>query len=210
MLYWNCSLIDGSHKEEAMGNNVLSRREDYEISPFTFAIVPVEYGSKTYSKIIEFDDEILVPVKPSAIIKTSCDYFGADYPGRCNSTKVLLGISHKVPISLEPGNRLFFFPTTSPAKESCIWLSYEHIVSRVKLDSTKTQINFRNKQSIVVPVSYSIIENQMLRTAMLKSKILQNIADAERKAAYLYNALHVNDRKSDFQTKRELPHSVEH
>ena len=198
MLYLNSSLNEGLYKEEAMGNQVISRREDYEISPFTFAIVPVEYGSKTYSKIIEFDEEILVPFKPSAIVKTSCDYFGADYPGRCNSTKVLLGISHKVPISLEPGNRLFFFPTTSPAKESCIWLSYEHIISRKKIDSTKTQINFRNKQSIVVPVSYSIIENQMLRTAMLKSKLLQTLAETERKTNYLYSAMQVNDKKSSF------------
>jgi competence protein ComK len=190
-----------------METNVISRREDYEISPFTFAVMPVEYGSKTYSKIIEFDDEILVPLRPSEVVKSSCDYFGADYPGRCQSTKTLLGISHKVPISLEPGNRLFFFPTTSPAKESCIWLSYEHIVSRVKISSTKTQINFHNKQSIVIPVSYSIIENQMLRTALLKSKLLQNLAEAERKTNYLYNALQVNDRKSDFQTKSSLNQS---
>ena len=190
-----------------MEKNMISRREDYEISPFTFAIVPVEYGSKTYSKIIEFDEEILVPFKPSSIVKSSCFYFGANYPGRCESTKALLGISHKVPISIEPGNRLFFFPTTSPAKESCIWLSYEHIVSRVKIDSNKTQINFRNKQSVEVPVSYNIIENQMLRTAMLKSKILQNLAEAERKAIYLYNALQVNDRKSDFQNKDEHAYS---
>lgn len=190
-----------------METNVISRREDYEISPFTFAIVPVEYGSKTYSKIIEFDEEILVPFRPSEVVKSSCDYFGANYPGRCQSTKTLLGISHKVPISIEPGNRLFFFPTTSPAKESCIWLSYEHIVSRVKISSTKTQINFHNKQSIVIPVSYSIIENQMLRTALLKSKLLQKLAEAERKTNYLYNAIQVNDRKSDFQTKNSLNQS---
>ncbi|OCA90048.1 MULTISPECIES: competence protein ComK [unclassified Bacillus (in: firmicutes)] len=190
-----------------MEKNVITRREDYEISPFTFAVVPVEYGSKTYSKVIEFDEEILVPFRPSEVVKSSCDYFGADYPGRCQSTKKLLGISHKVPISLEPANRLFFFPTTSPAKESCIWLSYEHIVSRVKIDATKTQINFHNKQSIVVPVSYSIIENQMLRTAMLKSKLLQTLAETERKTHYLYNAMQVNDRNSDFQAKHGLMHS---
>jgi hypothetical protein len=38
--------------------------EEYEINPCTMMIMPMEYGSKVYSRIIEIDDEYLSPFKP--------------------------------------------------------------------------------------------------------------------------------------------------
>lgn len=184
-----------------MGDKLITNREDYEISPYTFGIIPIEYGLKTYSKIIEFEDELIVPYKPLDVMKASCRYFGSSFDGRCEGTKELLEISHKVPIAVDPGNGLFFFPTTSPIRQNCIWLSYEHIVSKRRLEPNQTQINFRNRKSIVVPVSYSIIENQMMRTAMLKSKLLQKLKETERKTDYLYNFMQVSDGHTSFHSK---------
>ena len=55
-----------------MEERFINQKEEYEISPYTFAVIPVEYGYKTYSKIIEFDEEFLVPQKPLDVVKTSC------------------------------------------------------------------------------------------------------------------------------------------
>jgi len=55
--------------------------EEYEINPQTMAIIPMEYGSKIYSKILEVDEELISPFKPIEIIKKSCQYFGSSYEG---------------------------------------------------------------------------------------------------------------------------------
>ena len=190
-----------------MEEHFINQIEEYEISPYTFAVIPVEYGYKMYSKVIEYNEEFLVPQRPIDVIKTSCKYFGSSFEGRCEGTKELLNISHKVPIAIDPGNGLFFFPTTSPLRNTCVWLSYEHIVSRIRLAPAKTQINFRNKQSIVIPVSYSIIENQMLRTALLKSKLQQKMEETLRQTNSLYNYMQVNDGHSLFQSRATLSDS---
>jgi competence protein ComK len=188
-------------KEEVMEERFINQKEEYEISPYTFAIIPVEYGYKTYSKIIEYNEEFLIPLKPLDVIKTSCKFFGSSFDGRCEGTKELLNISHKVPIAIDPANDLFFFPTTSPLRDTCVWLSYEHIVSRIRLAPAKTQVNFRNKQSVVISVSYNIIENQMLRTALLKSKLHQKMEETHRQTNHLYSYMQVNDGHSAFQPR---------
>lgn len=43
--------------------------EDYEINPRTMFIIPVKYGSKTYSKIYEVDDVFLSPLSPLRLSK---------------------------------------------------------------------------------------------------------------------------------------------
>jgi len=184
-----------------MEERFINQKEEYEISPYTFAIIPVEYGYKTYSKIIEYNEEFLIPQKPLDVIKTSCKFFGSSFDGRCEGTKELLNISHKVPIAIDPANDLFFFPTTSPLRDTCVWLSYEHIVSRIRLAPAKTQVNFRNKQSVVISVSYNIIENQMLRTALLKSKLHQKMEETHRQTNHLYSYMQVNDGHSAFQPR---------
>lgn len=55
--------------------------EEYEINPYTMAVLPINYGSRTYSKIIEIEDECVSPFKPLYIVKVSCEFFGVTYEG---------------------------------------------------------------------------------------------------------------------------------
>src|SRR4051812_46818860 len=121
-------------------------------------IQPVEYGSKVYSQICEEEDEFLSPFKPLDVIKKSCDYFGCDYESRKKGTRQLIGITHKIPIAIEPSNRLYFFPTTSPSRSECIWISHDHVKEHRRISNQQTLITFRNKQSHLFPVSYSTID----------------------------------------------------
>lgn len=159
--------------------------EEYQINSWTMFIEPVEYGSKLFSRVAEVDCEYLSPVKPIDIIKTSCSYFGVDYESRKKGTRQLIGYNRKIPIAIEPANRLFFFPTLSPASPGCIWISHEHVENYVRMGPQQTQIIFRNKQSHLFPVPYGTIEGQMLRTSLLKTKLLQRIENTERKLVYL-------------------------
>lgn len=148
-------------------------------------IKPIVYGSKIYSKIIEVEDVYLSPFKPLDIIKKSCEYFGSDYEGRKNGTRQLMGITHKSPIAIDPTNRIFFFPTTSPNRPECIWISNEHIDTYDRISPQETLITFHNKHSYKFPVSYSSINNQVLRTSHLVKKLMQRIEYHERKSFYL-------------------------
>ncbi|MDN3015136.1 competence protein ComK [Paenibacillus sp. BSR1-1] len=162
--------------------------EEYEISSCTMFLKPVVYGSKIYSQIYEVEDCFLSPFKPLDIIKNSCDYFGVDYESRKRGTRKLTGYNRKNPIAIEPTNHIFFFPTASPSIPECIWLSQAHIKDYRRSGANQTLITFHNKQSYLFPVSCSTIETQLLRTALLKSTILQRIELKGRKLTYL---LHV-------------------
>lgn len=159
--------------------------EEYQINSWTMFLEPVEYGSKIFSRIVEYNDEYLSPLRPIDIIKKSCIYFGVDYESRKRGTRHLVGYNRKIPIAIEPTTNVFFFPTISPTSAECIWISPELIEDIHRAGPQKTQIYFRNKQSHLFPVPYGTIEGQILKTALLKTKLLQRIETNERKLFYL-------------------------
>ncbi|MEH7014716.1 competence protein ComK [Neobacillus niacini] len=163
----------------------LKQIEEYEVNPFTMFVKPIVYGSKIYSEIFEVEDEFLSPFKPLDIIRSSCEYYGSDYEGRRNGTKLLVGYAHKIPIAIDPTNRIFFFPTTSPNRQECIWISHEHVKKPVRINPQETLILFNNNQSFSFPVSCSSIISQLERTAYLRTKLMQRIEHNERKSFYL-------------------------
>jgi competence protein ComK len=162
--------------------------EEYEINTRTMYIEPITYGGKIYSRAVELEDEYLSPYKPLEIIKKSCNYFGVDYESRKRGTRQLIGYSRKLPIIVEPTYHIYFFPTVSPLIPECIWISFEHVETYQRLAAHKTMIIFRNKQSHIFPVSVSTIEGQMLRTSLLKTKLLQRIESSGRKLFYIGDA----------------------
>lgn len=155
-------------------NNLI---EEYEINAYTLAIRPKEVGNKVYSEILEVEEEFISPFKPLEIIKKSCGYFGCEYDGRRGGTRSLTGYTHKAPIAIEPSNSIYFFPTTSPDREACVWIAQSHIDSFVKKSPFETLVTFRSKQKIDLPISFSTFESQFARTAILKNKLEQRIAE---------------------------------
>jgi len=175
--------------------------EEYEINPNTMMIMPIQYGSKIYSQVWELEDIIVSPFRPIDIIRTSCRYFGSSYEGRKEGTAQLTGITHKAPITIDPTNFIYFFPTTSANNSKCIWLSLEHIQFHRKADAKNTQIIFKNKQHLSIPISHNSFNNQLLRTALLKNTLISRIEDSERKAVYF-----INGRRNLHATERTMSH----
>jgi competence protein ComK len=161
--------------------------EEYEINSCTMFLQSIDYGSKVYTNVFEVEDEFISPFKPLDIVKKSCDYFGCDYESRKKGTRQLIGYSRKIPIAIEPTSHLFFFPTTSPNRPECIWISHDHVEYYHRIAPQQTLITFRNKQSHLLPVTFSTIEGQMLRTSLLKTKLMQRIEENGRKLYYFMN-----------------------
>ncbi|MGD6801534.1 transcriptional regulator [Rossellomorea vietnamensis] len=157
--------------------------EEYEINPYTMLIMPIEYGTRTYTEIHEGNETLVSPFKPFEIIKKSCEFFGSSYQGRKDGTKRLTGITHKAPIIVDPHSSIYLFPTTSPAKSECIWISHDHVLSYTKLNSKEISVTFRNRRSFTLPMSFASFEAQMMRTAMLRINFQHRILNADRKSS---------------------------
>ncbi|HLO12976.1 MAG TPA: competence protein ComK [Pseudoneobacillus sp.] len=160
--------------------------EEYIINPCTMFIEPETYGSKIYSRIYELEDELLVPFKPLEIVKSSCKFYGANYKGRIEGSHHLIGKMHKAPISIDP--TLFFFPTTSPSRQDCIWVNTQLVANHHRYHSSITKVTFLNKKTYDILVSARTFKNQLLRSSLLKMRLMERTNENERMSyLYLYN-----------------------
>jgi competence protein ComK len=186
------------------GQEISSLIDEYEINPNTMIIMPLAYGSKIYSQVWELEDEFVSPFKPMDIIKKSCTFFGSSYEGRKEGTRQLTGITHKAPITIDPTNFIYFFPTTSANNSQCIWISSEHILSYHRVDGGNTEVKFKNKQCKIIPVSFNSFNNQVLRTALLRTTLISRIEESERKALYFFNgprSMSASERASKYRIR---------
>ena len=144
---------------------------DYEISEKTLAIIPI--GNEK-SKIVDEYGDYIINKTPMKIIDESCRYFGSSYEGRFCGTKKMIGISHKSPIIIEESRKIIFFPTHSPRIKNCTWISFNNIME-YKGDGKDSTIKFSCGKSIDIHSSYSIIDNQVLRSTRLESVLSKRI-----------------------------------
>jgi len=180
--------------------------EEYEINPYTMAIIPTQYGSRTYTEVLESQDRFISPFRPIDIVKKSCEYFGASYSGRKEGTKRLIGITHKAPIIVDPHTSIYLFPTTSPTNPHCIWISHDHVMKQDKESSNSTVVTFHNKQTLTIPVSISSFENQMYRTSLLRIRFTQHIQHMEKRSGQprsFIMQLEASERKRNYELKND-------
>lgn len=142
----------------------------YEINSATIAIIPID---DTTTKVIEDNNTYYVKRTSPKIIDDSCRYFGSSYLGRFEGSKQMLGGTiYKSPIIIEESREIIFFPTGSARCTSCAWVSLNKIEKYSRSDYD-TLITFKNGQSILFPISYEIVENQILRSSRLESILRQ-------------------------------------
>jgi len=161
--------------------NVVDFLDSYIINGETMAILPYLQSNNLFGKVIEMDRELFVHLKTTQIIDQSCRYYGSTLHGRKIGTKELIGITHKPPIAIDPSNAIYFFPTLSPNKPQCAWLSHAHISSFKKATHDKTIVTFINEQSITIDISFNSFSNQFYRTAQLRTVVSSRIEEEQRK-----------------------------
>lgn len=138
--------------------------ENYEINESTLALIAM----KNKTAIYEENQTFFVNQTPNKIMETSCRYYGSTLEGRQKGTENLIGINYKAPVIVEESRELIFFPTSSPRKEGCSWISLNHINQYFKSEN-KMIILFHNGSKLVLDLSYCILDKQILRAARLES-----------------------------------------
>jgi len=138
--------------------------EDYEINSETLALIAL----KNKTEIFEEGGHFFVDKPVHEIMENSCAYFGSSLSGRQKGTERLIGVSYKAPIIVEESKEMIFFPTSSPRKELCSWISLQKI-SRYFRIGDKMAIEFKNGSQVVLNISFGVLDNQVLRATRLES-----------------------------------------
>ncbi|WP_245676742.1 competence protein ComK [Bacillus solimangrovi] len=148
----------------------------FEINENTMAIVAERrIEGSIYSRVLELDGEVVVPVKPAKIIDDSCRYFGSSLKGRQEGTKAITGISYKSPIAIDPSSGIYMFPTNSPRCNHCSWIAHQYISHYAPSDDGRTSVTFTNGQSLLLEISFRSFENQLNRTAQFRYLLSKRI-----------------------------------
>ncbi len=138
--------------------------ESYEINKDTLAILP---KSENESIVYENNNKYIVKESVDKIMEDSCLYFGSNYEGRKAGSARLLNLTHKLPILVEVSNSLIFFPTSSPRLAKCSWISLNNI-DQYERCNEGSKLVFKDGQSLILPMSYGMLDNQVLRSSRLQ------------------------------------------
>ncbi|RSK26352.1 competence protein [Bacillus sp. HMF5848] len=158
-----------------MKHMTMKMLEEYEVNRYTMAIIPERFDKQKFSRVIELEGEFVVTMSPQDIVERSCNYFGSSLRGRIAGTKAIMGITHKSPIVVDYTNGIYLFPTTSPRQEKCAWISHAYVEEHRSNGSHNTTVIFKNNRSFHFPVSFGSFENQLYRTAQLRTKLTSRI-----------------------------------
>ena len=145
---------------------------DHEISPLTMAIIASrDKNGRLISYILDESAEYVSHLSPSKLIDTACMFFGSSLKGRQEGSRVISGLTHKVPISIDPTSGMYFLPTYSPTSPKCSWLSHSHIGDMKQLTEGNTEVLFINGKTVILDVSYGSLTNQVHRTAQFRYQL---------------------------------------
>ena len=135
----------------------------YEINEDTLAIIPKEDNK---SLVYEKNNNFLVSKTTNKIMEESCEYYGSSLKGRQKGSASLLNLNHKLPIIVEETNKIVFFPTASPRLGQCSWINLNNI-KKYERHEKGCKITFNNNIIMELPISYGMINNQILRSSRL-------------------------------------------
>ena len=146
---------------------------DYEITTKTCA---VKYRDERSCTVIEGENEIIINKPINKYLNYNCNYFGSSLEGRLKSSQMILGMKYKLPIIIEESREIVFFPTSSPRKHNCTWISLGNI-EKYEKDDLSTVVTFTSGKKYKFDISLESFENQLLRA----SKLLLNLKNRKQK-----------------------------
>lgn len=137
---------------------------EYEITEDTCALIAI---NDSCTKIVELDNEIILNTSTLKILDYSCKYYGSSYNGRKEGSISILKNIYKIPIIVEESRNIIFFPISSPRYHNSTLISVRNIKSCRKIEKN-TEITFKNGKKMIFKISYSSLQNQILRASYLE------------------------------------------
>lgn len=136
----------------------------YIINEKTLAIT--RENKKT--RIIEKYNSYLVSEDPVDIINLNCKLYGSTLEGRQKGSAYLIGTNYKPPIIVNNGKNIILVPTHSHRNNKCSWIVLRNLANYFPYENDVI-IEFQNEIKILLNISYTIFDKQVLRAARLES-----------------------------------------
>ena len=137
---------------------------EYEITEETCALIAI---NNLCTRVVELEGELIINSSTIKILDYSCKYYGSSYLGRKDGSINILKNIYKIPIIVEESRKIIFFPISSPKYNNTTWISLKNIKSYKKIEKN-TEITFKNNKKMIINMSYSSFQNQVLRSSYLE------------------------------------------
>lgn len=165
---------------------MLSICDSYLIDERALALEPV--FDRVYQTKITTKDGVFYSIESAKyLLEKACYYNASTMQGRVAATREIMKFYHRIPFVIIPLS-VGVFPTSSPLDMNCAWI-FNHRFVVEALGKNKSLVTFLSGDSITVPVSKYMLENQQLRLHISMST---------------YKELHETHRKSLWLKKKKL------
>ena len=139
----------------------------YLIKENTYALIP--NGDQT--EIIESEQSLTINKTPAEVVSINCYVNGSTLEGRQKGSSYLIGTPYKPPIILSDFENIILLPTHSVRNKECSWINLNTILNYYKNDSNNLIVEFKNHKKIVLNISFSKFDKQVLRATRLESTL---------------------------------------
>lgn len=139
----------------------------YLIKEKTLALIPI--GKKT--KVIENERFQILNETPSEVVALNCYINGATLEGRQKGSSYLIGTSYKPPIIINDYDNIILIPTHSIRNKDCSWINLNAILNYYHTKNNCVTIEFKNTKKLVLNISYTKFDKQVLRATRLESAL---------------------------------------
>lgn len=145
--------------------------KEYRLDENALALFPEYEIGKKLTKVFSRYGNLVVESTQDAILDATLRYYGSSLRGAREGAKSVLGNIKRIPIMVNEILGQYWFPTTSPVDEKCIWLAFHHILSYEAIDKSHTKVWMSGGSYIIVPISKDSLESKIQRTCKLRYEI---------------------------------------
>ncbi len=150
--------------------------EKYIICDKTLAVIGLDYHS---SEIVEKDRTFVVERCWQDVLNDSCLYYSSSLQGRIEGSRAILNKEYKVPILLQEGDKLIYFPVGNQTNYNCVWISLKHL-DHYTVMAGKIKVIFLENQHIIVTSGEESFENQLLKAYNLEKILISRYKNLEK------------------------------
>lgn len=174
--------------EKKRGENKVKILAKYVINPCTVIIKGFgDHKGHLYSKVTEGGEEFIVTMSPKGLINSSLLYYCSSLKGAIDGSRSILGNISMLPIMINPELDIFLFPSCSPNRPDCIWMSLYHVQRSEKSKPHQTRVDLSFGHSIVIDMKRSRFELKKQRAMQLRyinsersEKIAKYVMDGQK------------------------------
>jgi competence protein ComK len=124
--------------------------------------------------VIETDQTFRVNRTSEQILTSSLKKMGTSLSESLDIAKANLGNVKMYPIRFNPHLGLYLFPSKSPKRPDCVWISLIHVKGAKNFGKNKTKVYLSHDHSIIIDCTLSTFTNKLQRALKLRRMIAEN------------------------------------